>query len=55
VDRFKRKLAMPTPFSAERFHTLDNQVWELRVATLGADAAALRSPDDGKRSPVELY
>jgi beta-N-acetylhexosaminidase len=55
VDRFKRKLAVPTPFSAERFRALDNQVWELRVATLGADAAVLRSPDDGKRSPVELY
>jgi beta-N-acetylhexosaminidase len=55
VDRFKRKLATPTPFSAERFYALDNRVWELRVATLGADAAALRSPDDGKRSPVELY
>ena len=25
------------------------------VATLGAEAAALRSPDDGKRSPVEIY
>ena len=55
VDRFKRKLASPKPFSAERFRALDNQVWELRVATLGAEAAALRSPDDGKRSPVELY
>jgi beta-N-acetylhexosaminidase len=54
VDRFKRKLAAPKTFSAERFRALDNQVWELRVATLGA-AAALRSPDDGKRSPVELY
>ena len=27
----------------------------LRVATLGPEAAARRSPDDGKRSPVEIY
>jgi len=25
------------------------------VAALGPDAAARRSPDDGKRSPVEIY
>jgi beta-N-acetylhexosaminidase len=55
VDRFKRKMAAPNPFSEERFRSLDQEVWELRVATLGAEAAALRSPDDGKRSPVEMY
>jgi beta-N-acetylhexosaminidase len=55
VERFKRKMAAPKPFSEERFSSLDQEVWELRVATLGAEAAALRSPDDGKRSPVEMY
>jgi beta-N-acetylhexosaminidase len=55
VDRFKCNMAAPMPFSEERFHALDREVWELRVATLGAEAAALRSPDDGKRSPVEIY
>ncbi|MBV9106017.1 MAG: glycoside hydrolase family 3 protein [Verrucomicrobia bacterium] len=55
VDRFKRKLAPPKPFSEDRFRILDREVWEIRVATLGAEAAALRSPDDGKRSPVEVY
>jgi beta-N-acetylhexosaminidase len=55
VDRFKGRMAAPQPFSEERFRLLDREVWELRVATLGAEAAALRSPDDGKRSPVELY
>jgi beta-N-acetylhexosaminidase len=55
VDRFKRKLAAPKPFSEERFRALDREVWEFRVATLGAEAAALRSPEDGKRSPVETY
>jgi beta-N-acetylhexosaminidase len=55
VDRFKRQMAAPKPFSEERFRALDREVWELRVATLGAEAAALRSPEDGKRSPVETY
>ncbi len=55
VDRFKRKLAAPKPFSEERFQALDREVWDLRVAVLGEEAAALRSPDDGKRSPVEIY
>ena len=48
-------MTAPKPYSEERFRSLDHQVWELRVATLGAEAAALRSPDDGKRSPVEMY
>src|SRR5271165_2357070 len=55
VDRFKRKMAAPYPFSEERFRALDQKVWELRVATLGPEAAAARTPDDGKRSPVEIY
>ena len=55
VDRFKLQMAPPEPFSEERFRELDQEVWDLRVATLGAEAAALRSPDDGKRSPVEIY
>jgi beta-N-acetylhexosaminidase len=55
VERFKRKMAAPKPFSEERFDALDQEVWKLRVATLGAEAAALRSPEDGKRSPVETY
>jgi beta-N-acetylhexosaminidase len=55
VDLFKRKMVEPKSFSEERFRALDHGVWELRVATLGAEAAALRSPDDGKRSPVEIY
>jgi beta-N-acetylhexosaminidase len=55
VDRFKHKMAAPKPFSEERFRTLDREVWQLRVATLGPEAAAQRSPEDGKRSPVETY
>jgi beta-N-acetylhexosaminidase len=55
VQRFKQKMAPPKSWSEEQFRSLDHQVWELRVATLGSEAAALRSPDDGKRSPVEMY
>ncbi len=55
VDRFKRQMAVPKPFSEDQFRTLDREVWDLRVNTLGAESAARRSPDDGKRSPVELY
>lgn len=52
---FKQKLAPPTPFSEQAFRALDDEIWNLRVDTLGAEAAALRSPEDGKRSPVEVY
>ena len=55
VDRFKRKMAAPRPFSEERHRALDREVWELRVATLGEEVASRRSPEDGKRSPVETY
>jgi beta-N-acetylhexosaminidase len=55
IARFKPKLAVPDPFSEERFHDLDEEVRELRVATLGAERAGVRSPEDGKRSPVETY
>jgi beta-N-acetylhexosaminidase len=55
VDRFKGKMAGPKTFSEERFRALDREVSELRVAALGEEAAAMRSPDDGKRSPVEIY
>lgn len=55
VATFKKKLVAPDPFSLEAFKELDNQVWQLRVDTLGEERAAKRSPEDGKRSPVEVY
>ena len=55
VARFKSRLAPPAPFSEARFRELDQQVSDLRVATLGEEKASQRSPDDGKRSPVEVY
>ena len=55
VAAFKRRLAPPEPFSEERFQALDAEVWDLRVRVLGPEEAALRSVEDGKRSPVEIY
>jgi beta-N-acetylhexosaminidase len=43
------------PWDEAEFRRRDAEVWNLRVATLGAEIAAQRSPEDGKRSPVELY
>ena len=34
---------------------IDQEVWDLRVAVLGPERAAIRSPEDGKRSPVDVY
>jgi beta-N-acetylhexosaminidase len=55
VAAFKAKLAPADVFSEEEFQRRDAEVWDLRVATLGAELAAQRSPEDGKRSPVETY
>jgi len=55
VARFKARMAPPAPFSEEAFLSVDAEVQALRVATLGEEMAARRSPEDGKRSPVELY
>jgi beta-N-acetylhexosaminidase len=51
----KTKLAPPEPWDEAEFRRRDAEVWELRVATLGAERAAQRSSEDGKRSPVEIY
>lgn len=55
VAKFKSRLVPPDEFSEAAFQALDSEVWDLRVRALGAAQAAERSPDDGKRSPVELY
>ena len=52
---FKQKFSPPELWDEEEFRRRDDQVWDLRVATLGPEAAARRSPEDGKRSPVEVY
>jgi beta-N-acetylhexosaminidase len=55
VARFKKKLAPPAKFSEAAFREIDNEIWDLRVATLGEERAKQRSIEDGKRSPVEMY
>lgn len=55
VAALKRRLGAPVPFSEAAFEALDASVWDLRVATLGEEAARVRSPEDGSHSPVEVY
>jgi beta-N-acetylhexosaminidase len=55
VLRFKKHLAPPDAFTEEEFRLRDAEVYRLRVETLGPELAARRSPEDGKRSPVEIY
>ncbi len=55
IDRAKRKLSAPYPWSMEKFQQIDSEIWDLRVATLGKEKAKDLSVEDGKRSPVELY
>ena len=55
VARCKSRLAAPTSFSLEAFQSIDAEIWDLRVAVLGLERASQRSPEDGNRSPVEMY
>jgi len=55
VARFKKKMSAPHEFSEAAFRKIDDEIWELRVATLGEERATQRSGEDGKRSPVEAY
>jgi beta-N-acetylhexosaminidase len=55
VAAFKGRLAPPRAFSEQAHRALDEEVWRLRVATLGEELAHTRSAEDGKRSPVEVY
>ncbi len=55
VADFKAKMSPPVPFDMDEFERINRDIWDLRVATLGEEQARRRSPDDGKRSPVEVY
>jgi beta-N-acetylhexosaminidase len=48
-------MSAPHEFSEAAFRKIDDEIWELRVATLGEERATQRSGEDGKRSPVEAY
>ena len=52
---FHEKLDPPHAFSLEAHAALDKKIYQLRIDTLGEEAAAARSIDDGKRSPVETF
>jgi beta-N-acetylhexosaminidase len=55
VAAFKKTMQPPHEFSETAFRKIDNEIWDLRVATLGEERAKQRSVEDGKRSPVETY
>jgi beta-N-acetylhexosaminidase len=55
VAAFKETMQPPHAFSEAAFRKIDNEIWDLRVATLGEERAKQRSVEDGKRSPVETY
>lgn len=55
LAEWKKNLRPPTQFSIEAFREADAEIYKLREDVLGRERAAQRSPEDGKRSPVELY
>ena len=55
VAHFKAKMTPPDPWSESEFLRRDGAVRQLRIDTLGADEADKQSPENGKRSPVEVY
>ncbi|MEI9999532.1 MAG: glycoside hydrolase family 3 N-terminal domain-containing protein [Verrucomicrobiota bacterium] len=55
IAKVRKKLDPPQAFSLEAHAEIDRRIYQLRVDTLGAEAAAERSVEDGKRSPVETF
>jgi len=55
IEATKKRLVKPDKFDLDRFAAINRDIWDLRVATLGEEAAKDHSVEDGKRSPVELY
>jgi beta-N-acetylhexosaminidase len=55
VEAFLAQLQPAHEFSVEKHAAIDAKILQLRIDTLGAEAAAQRSADDGKRSPVETF
>jgi beta-N-acetylhexosaminidase len=55
IATFLAALQPPHAFSIEAHAAIDAKIMQLRIDTLGAEAAAQRSIDDGKRSPVETF
>jgi beta-N-acetylhexosaminidase len=55
VEAFLGQLQPAHGFSLKKHAAIDAAIMQLRIDTLGAEAAAQRSADDGKRSPVETF
>jgi beta-N-acetylhexosaminidase len=55
VARFKARMTPADSWDESLFRQRDAKVLQLRIDTLGETAASSRSPEDGKRSPVEIY
>ena len=56
IHKLKRKLAKTIDFSQERWDKLNDEIMELRIETLGEDAANDQSDSvANSRSPVEDY
>ncbi|WP_235276916.1 glycoside hydrolase family 3 N-terminal domain-containing protein [Methylacidiphilum kamchatkense] len=55
IENFRKRLAPPLPFSLSEFQSIDSEIYSLREKVLGKERAKLRAPEDGKRSPVEIY
>jgi beta-N-acetylhexosaminidase len=55
VARFKTGMASPEPWDEAEYVRRDLQVRQLRIDTLGDADPDYKSPEDGKRSPVETY
>ncbi|HIG82885.1 MAG TPA: glycoside hydrolase family 3 protein [Verrucomicrobia bacterium] len=51
----KTKIKSPSEFDLQSAQEIDEQIWNLRVETLGEELANKKSIEDGKRSPVETY
>jgi len=55
IQTAKVKMGAPLEFTMEGFRKIDDEIWDLRVETLGEEQAKILSVEDGKRSPVETY
>lgn len=55
IEKTKKLMSPPTPWSMDSFKKINDEIWDLRVATLGEERAKILSTEDGARSPVELY
>jgi beta-N-acetylhexosaminidase len=54
LEKARRRLASPTKFSLKKLDEINEDIWKLRVATLGEDGASA-PPDAPTQSPVEDY